>query len=124
MWLDDDPSLLKGFLEQVMRRGFAFAYLTDKLPENRFAGGSGCVILTVGMPELFYRLVYRAGKASRSVRVNSRWALIGPGACTELERWPVGQCLPDRRIAIIGIGEEGEMSVGGGCHREVADPHR
>lgn len=60
LWLGDVPGLLKGFLEQVMRPGFAFAYREKGLPEKRLAGRSARIVVTMGMPAFFYRLVYRA----------------------------------------------------------------
>jgi putative NADPH-quinone reductase len=60
MWLGDVPALLKAFLEQVMRPGFAFAYRDKGLPEKRLKGRSARVVVTMGMPAFFYRLVYRA----------------------------------------------------------------
>lgn len=61
LWLGDMPALLKGFLEQVARPGFAFK------PEggNPFAkkgltGRSARVVVTMGMPALVYRWYFRA----------------------------------------------------------------
>lgn len=60
LWLGDVPALLKGFLEQVARPQFAFRYRDKGLPEKLLAGRSARVIVTMGMPGFFYRLVYRA----------------------------------------------------------------
>lgn len=60
LWLGDVPALLKGFLEQVMRPGFAFAYGSKGLPRKLLKGRSARVVVTMGMPSLFYRLVYGA----------------------------------------------------------------
>lgn len=61
LWLGDMPALLKGFLEQVARPGFAFG------PEggNPFGrkglkGRSARVVVTMGMPALIYRWYFRA----------------------------------------------------------------
>jgi putative NADPH-quinone reductase len=61
LWLGDMPALLKGFLEQVARPGFAFG------PEggNPFGrkglkGRSARVVVTMGMPALVYRWYFRA----------------------------------------------------------------
>lgn len=61
LWLGDMPAMLKGFLEQVARPGFAFK------PEggNPFAkkglsGRSARVVVTMGMPALLYRWYFRA----------------------------------------------------------------
>jgi len=59
-WLGDVPALLKAFLEQVMRPGFALEYRTTGLPLKLLQGRSARVVVTMGMPALFYRLVYSA----------------------------------------------------------------
>lgn len=60
LWLGDVPALLKAFLEQVMRPGFALEYRTSGLPLKLLQGRSARVVVTMGMPALFYRLVYSA----------------------------------------------------------------
>lgn len=69
LWLGSMPALLKAYLEQVMRPGFAFAYGKGKgLPTKLLAGKSARIVVTMGMPSLFYRLYYR----SHSVRSLAR----------------------------------------------------
>ncbi|HEY6125371.1 MAG TPA: NAD(P)H-dependent oxidoreductase [Steroidobacteraceae bacterium] len=61
LWLGSMPALLKAFFEQVMRPGFAFAYGKGRgLPRKLLAGKSARIVVTMGMPSLFYRLYYRA----------------------------------------------------------------
>jgi putative NADPH-quinone reductase len=69
LWLGSMPALLKAYLEQVMRPGFAFAHRKGKgLPEKLLAGKSARIVVTMGMPSLFYQLYYR----SHSVRSLAR----------------------------------------------------
>jgi putative NADPH-quinone reductase len=69
LWLGSMPALLKAFLEQVMRPGFAFVYGGSKgLPKKLLAGKSARIVVTMGMPSMFYRLYYR----SHSVRSLAR----------------------------------------------------
>lgn len=62
LWLGEMPALLKGFLEQVARPGFAFeqeagrASFAKKGLKNR----SARVVVTMGMPALIYRWYFRA----------------------------------------------------------------
>ncbi len=61
LWLGDMPAVLKGFLEQVARPGFAFQAEGD----NPYAikglkGRSARVVVTMGMPALLYRWYFRA----------------------------------------------------------------
>jgi putative NADPH-quinone reductase len=61
LWLGSMPALLKAFLEQVLRPGFAFADGTGRgLPKKLLTGRSARVVVTMGMPGPFYRLFYRA----------------------------------------------------------------
>lgn len=60
LWLGDVPALLKAFLEQVMRPGFALRYRDKGLPEKLLAGRSAHVVVTMGMPAFFYKLFYGA----------------------------------------------------------------
>jgi putative NADPH-quinone reductase len=56
------PALLKGFLEQVARPGFAFKPDGGGNPFARkgLAGRSARVVATMGMPALVYRWYFRA----------------------------------------------------------------
>jgi putative NADPH-quinone reductase len=61
LWLGEMPALLKGFLEQVARPGFAFsAEGGNPLGRKALGGRSAQVVVTMGMPALFYRYFYRA----------------------------------------------------------------
>ena len=69
LWLGSMPALLKAYLEQVMRPGFAFAYgKKNRLPGKLMTGKTARIVVTMGMPSLFYRLYYR----SHSVRSLAR----------------------------------------------------
>jgi len=62
LWLGSMPALLKGFLEQVFRPGFAFG--KPAAPggpgEKLLKGKSARVIVTMGMPGFAYRWFYGA----------------------------------------------------------------
>ena len=61
LWLGTLPALLKAFLEQVMRPGTAFAYPEpgkDGFARTLLKGRSARLVVTMGMPALFYRLWY------------------------------------------------------------------
>lgn len=61
LWLGDMPALLKGFLEQVARRGFAFEpEAGNPLGRKLLTGRSARVVVTMGMPALVYRWYFRA----------------------------------------------------------------
>jgi putative NADPH-quinone reductase len=59
LWLGTMPAVLKAFLEQVFRPGFAFA-LGEKPWRQRLKGKSARVIVTMGMPALIYRWYFGA----------------------------------------------------------------
>jgi putative NADPH-quinone reductase len=61
LWLGDMPALLKGFLEQVARPGFAFSREgKNPLAAKGLTGRSARVVVTMGMPASVYRWVFRA----------------------------------------------------------------
>jgi len=60
LWLGDVPALLKGLLEQVLRPGYAFEQRSGGLPAKLLKGRSARVVVTMGMPALFYRFVFSA----------------------------------------------------------------
>lgn len=69
LWLGDMPAVLKGFLEQVARPGFAL----DPKPRNPLRAGllggrSARLVVTMGMPAPIYRWFYGA----HSVRMMRR----------------------------------------------------
>lgn len=61
LWLGDMPALLKAFLEQVARPGFAFtAGGTNPFASKGLTGRSARVVVTMGMPAGVYRWFFRA----------------------------------------------------------------
>jgi putative NADPH-quinone reductase len=61
LWLGDMPALLKGFLEQVARPGFAFMSKDgNPFVHKALTGRSARVVVTMGMPALVYRYYFRA----------------------------------------------------------------
>lgn len=59
LWLGTMPALVKAFLEQVFRPGFALDF-QGKLPRRLLAGRSARIVVTMGMPGFFYRWFFRA----------------------------------------------------------------
>lgn len=61
LWLGGMPALLKGFLEQVARPGFALTKGGEgRLPAKLLTGRSARVVVTMGMPALVYKWYFRA----------------------------------------------------------------
>ena len=59
LWLGTLPALLKGFLEQVFREGFAMKMRPDGHGWTRLLKGkSARVVVTMGMPALMYRVFF------------------------------------------------------------------
>ena len=76
LWLGSMPALLKGFLEQVFRPGFAFGKpAPGRFPPKLLKGKSARLVVTMGMPAWFYRWFYRA----HSVKSFERSLLKGCG---------------------------------------------
>jgi putative NADPH-quinone reductase len=62
LWLGDMPALLKGFLEQVARPGFAILPDAGGNPWGKkgLTGRSARLVVTMAMPALVYRWYFRA----------------------------------------------------------------
>ena len=72
LWMGDMPALLKAFLEQAFRPNFALDYGEEgsgQMPKKLLRGRSARIIVTMGMPALFYR-AYFASHSVRSFRRN------------------------------------------------------
>ena len=100
LWLGDMPALLKGFLEQVARPGFAFKGDAAERASNPFIfkglkGRSARIVVTMGMPAWVYRWVFRA----RSVGLLKRNILGFVGIA------------PVRAALIGGVDKLGEAGV-------------
>ena len=100
LWMGGMPALLKGFLEQVLRPGFAVAPSDGaEMWTPRLQGRSARLVVTMGMPALVYRWYFRA-HSLRSLERNIlrfcgirpvRETLIGlvEGSAARRERWLV-----------------------------------
>jgi len=112
LWLGDMPALVKGFLEQVLRPGFAFERATGELIGHKLLKGrTARLVVTMGMPPLVYRWVFRA----HSVRALERNILgfVGIGPVHETLVGNVGQLDAartarwKRKLAALGASAQG-----------------
>lgn len=78
LWLGTMPALMKGFLEQLFRPGFAFDYDGPGFPKKRLSGRSARVIVTMGMPSLIYRWYFLAHGVMGLERSILRFAGFSP----------------------------------------------
>ena len=80
LWLGDMPALLKGFLEQLARPGFAFKKSEGRtaFSEKGLKGRSARVVVTMGMPALVYRWYFRAHSVKSLERNILGFVGIGP----------------------------------------------
>lgn len=94
LWLGMMPALLKGFLEQTLRPGFAVAREKSGMTwKKRLGGRSARVVITMGMPALAYRWYFRAHSLKTLKRNILRFCGIGP-----------------IRTSLIGMVEAGDSS--------------
>ncbi len=77
LWLGTMPALLKAFLEQTFRPGFAFAY-GGRWPQKKLKGRSAHVVVTMGMPALAYRWLFLAHSLKSFERNILAFCGIGP----------------------------------------------
>lgn len=82
LWLGGMPALLKGFLEQVARPGFALSQpergAAQRLPKKLLSGRSARLVVTMGMPALVYRWIFRAHSLKALERNILGFVGIGP----------------------------------------------
>ncbi|HEY0954706.1 MAG TPA: NAD(P)H-dependent oxidoreductase [Roseateles sp.] len=79
LWLGDMPALLKAFLEQIARPGFAFEPVEgNPLGKKLLGGRSAHVVVTMGMPALVYRWIFRAHSLRSLERNILGFVGIGP----------------------------------------------
>jgi putative NADPH-quinone reductase len=96
LWLGGMPALLKAFLEQVARPGFAFKRdATNPFGAKALGGRSARLVVTMGMPALVYRWYFRA----HSVKALERNILGFVGIA------------PVRETLIGSVGKLGEKGV-------------
>jgi putative NADPH-quinone reductase len=67
LWLGDVPAVLKAFLEQTLRPGFAFPLSAGQQSRRALQGKTARVIVTMGMPAAVYRWYFGA-HSLRSLR--------------------------------------------------------
>jgi putative NADPH-quinone reductase len=60
LWLGSMPAILKGFLEQVSRPGFAISRTQTGAPKPLLTGKSARIVVTMGMPAPVYRWYFGA----------------------------------------------------------------
>lgn len=82
LWLGTVPALLKGFLEQLFRPGFAVDEAAGAWPRRKLSGRSARVVVTMGMPALVYRWYFRAHGLRNLERNVLRFAGIRPVRAT------------------------------------------
>ncbi|MEQ1794918.1 MAG: NAD(P)H-dependent oxidoreductase [Nitrospira sp.] len=79
LWLGSMPALLKAFLEQLLRPGFAFEYSkTGGMAKKLLTGKSARIVVTMGMSAFVYRWMFFA-HSLKSLKRNTLWFCgIGP----------------------------------------------
>lgn len=80
LWLGDVPALLKGFFEQALRPGFAFRPREGGLPLKGLKGRTAHIVVTMGMPAIFYRFYFGAHSLKSLERNILRFVGIKPVA--------------------------------------------
>jgi putative NADPH-quinone reductase len=79
LWLGTMPALLKAFLEQVFRPGFALAKPeAGGMGKKLLTGKSARIVVTMGMPAFLYRWYFRAHSLRSLERNILGFCGIGP----------------------------------------------
>lgn len=106
LWLGDLPALFKAFLEQVMRPGFAFEPSANGLPVKKLKGKTAHIVVTMGMPALFYRAYFGAHSLKSLERNILKFTGIVPVQRTIIGGVEGGEA--HRRHWLDTIGKAGE----------------
>jgi len=79
LWLGDMPALVKAYLEQVFRPGFAMQEAAPgRLWKKLLTGRSARIVVTMGMPGWYYRWFYFAHSLKSLKRNILAFSGIGP----------------------------------------------
>jgi putative NADPH-quinone reductase len=78
LWLGSMPALLKAFLEQAFRPGFAIEAKHGKMWPGLLTRKSARIVITMGMPALAYRWFFLAHSLKSLERNILRFSGIGP----------------------------------------------
>jgi len=82
IWLGDAPALLKAFIEQTFRPGFALRYRDGRIPEGLLKGKTARLIVTMAMPSLVYRFLFFAHGLRNLKRNVLNYAGVAPVRAT------------------------------------------
>ncbi len=78
LWIGDMPAMLKAFVEQTFRPGFAMSYGDGNgSPRGLLGGKSARLLVTMGMPAVFYRTRFGA-HALKNVKLNLEMCGVRP----------------------------------------------
>jgi putative NADPH-quinone reductase len=77
LWMGDLPAIVKAWIEQVLRKGFAFE-MDGKRWKPALKGKSARVIVTMGMPGLAYRWFFFAHSLRSLDRNILKFCGLGP----------------------------------------------
>jgi len=77
LWLGGMPALVKAWLEQVFREGFAME-IGEQGWKRNLKGKSARIVATMGMPAFFYRLYFRSHGTRQISRSILGFSGIGP----------------------------------------------
>ena len=66
LWAGSMPALLKGFIEQTFRPSFAMDPRAGPMGRKRLEGRTARIVVTMGMPALFYRWFYLSPEEPRA----------------------------------------------------------
>lgn len=59
VWWGSCPALLKGFVDRTFRTGYAYRMKPNGLPEGLLKGKTSRILITMGSPSWWHRMVYR-----------------------------------------------------------------
>lgn len=82
LWHGNLPAYFHAFLEQTFRPGFSIQSENGRMPKKLLTGKSARIVVTMGMPALFYRWYYRSHSLKSLERNILGFSGIGPVSTT------------------------------------------
>ncbi|MGD8318153.1 MAG: NAD(P)H-dependent oxidoreductase [Myxococcales bacterium] len=108
LWIGTIPAVVKGFLEQVFREGFAFGTGSRNPFAKPLRGRSARIVVTMGMPAFLYRWYFGAHSLKSLERNLLRFVGFAPVHHTILGLVEVGSIRRSRWLAKMeALGRHG-----------------
>jgi putative NADPH-quinone reductase len=111
VWWGSVPAVLKGFLDRILERGWAYRYRDNGLPEGLLAGRAARIVVTTDSPGWWLRGLMGDTAVRQLRRSTLRFCGLKPVRATRIG--PVHGSSPERREAWLAqVADLGRADAG------------